>query len=270
MNDLSIPGAIERLERYLLTLPQPDIQTIHTFLPGIYERKIIIPPWTVLTGAQHKTDYTVRLEAGTIAVNTDDGMTILRAPEEFKAKAGMKRVGRVFDSQVIWVDVYENTNELRNIDELDEMLYVVPEIGMGHKNLLMDRDRKDYKLFLEQLGTTDSALQEIVQIEDTIPMPNGFSVELRKSKLHGIGLFATKDFMDGEYICPGRLEGKRTPAGRYINHSVKPNARPIKIGDDIHAEAIKQIYMNEEILVDYRDSMRVNFGLMLEAPCLAG
>jgi SET domain-containing protein len=103
-------------------------------------------------------------------------------------------------------------------------------------------------------------------------MPEGHAVELRKSKIHGLGLFALKDFEVGEIICPGRLDGKRTPAGRFINHSVESNILPQLVGNDIYAVATRKIHPNEELLVDYRASMRVNFGLniMGELPCQDG
>jgi hypothetical protein len=98
------------------------------------------------------------------------------------------------------------------------------------------------------------------------------AVELRDSPIHGKGLFATRDFEAGEIVCPGRLNGKRTPGGRFINHSVCCNVQPEKVGDDIYAVAMRKIYANDELLVDYRASMRVNFGLVLqgELPCLDG
>jgi hypothetical protein len=73
-------------------------------------------------------------------------------------------------------------------------------------------------------------------------------------------------------VCAGRLNGKRTPGGRYINHSFNSNIMPIKIGDDIFAIAKRKIYPNEELAVDYRASMRVNFGIMIEGeiPCQDG
>jgi hypothetical protein len=99
---------------------------------------------------------------------------------------------------------------------------------------------------------------------DLIDMPEGHFVELRDSKIHGKGLFATKPFKIGEIICPGRLNGKRTPGGRFINHSFNANIKPIKNGDDIYAIAIKNINVNDELLVDYRASMKVNFGIVLQ------
>lgn len=121
---------VEALQDVLLTMPQVHIVTTHTFLAKIYERRIDVPPWTVLTGAAHKTAYTVRLESGTIAVNTDEGVKVLTGPMQFEVAAGMQRAGCVFDDPVVWVDVYENLDNCEDINALEERLYVVPEVGM--------------------------------------------------------------------------------------------------------------------------------------------
>lgn len=127
---------VERLQNELLQMEQADIVTLHKFLPGIYERTIVIPAWTVLTGAAHKTAYRVRLESGTIAVNTDEGIKVLTGPCEFDVEAGFQRAGRVFEEDVVWTDVYPNPDNCRDIDKLEGRLYVVPAIGMGEKRQL--------------------------------------------------------------------------------------------------------------------------------------
>jgi SET domain-containing protein len=93
-------------------------------------------------------------------------------------------------------------------------------------------------------------------------------VELRDSPIHGKGLFATRSFELGEIVCPGRLKGKRTPGGRFINHSPNGNIEPKKEGNDIYAVAARKINAGDELLVDYRASMRVNFGLALQGEIL--
>jgi hypothetical protein len=130
-SELTMLEKVQRLEDALLQLPQADIVTEHSFPPGKYERKIIVPAWCVLTGAEHKTDYRVRLESGTITVNTDDGLKTFTGPIEFDAKAGIKRAGLVYDVVVVWVDIYDNSDECRDIPTLEDRLYVVPEIGLG-------------------------------------------------------------------------------------------------------------------------------------------
>jgi hypothetical protein len=266
---------IEALQENLLQMPQADIVTTHTFKPNLYERAIRIPAWTVLTGAEHKTDYKIRLEKGTIAVNVGDEVKIMTAPCEFEAKAGAQRVGRVFDEEVIWVDIYDNPDNCKDIAVLEERLYVVPACGLGENRvaLMIQNAQNDYNLFVSQLGLDQAQINEIVQIEsDLIDMPEGYAVELRDSKIHGKGLFATKRFEAGEIICPGRINGKRTPAGRFINHSFDSNVIPTLVGDDINAVAKRIIHIGEELLVDYRSSMRVNFGIALqgELPCQDG
>lgn len=124
---------VVQVQDRLLEMPQADIVTTHKFLPGIYERTITIPPWTVLTGAEHKTAYRVRLEKGVIAVNTDTGMKVLIAPCEFDVEAGFQRAGRVYEEEVVWTDIYQNPDNCRDIDELEGRLYVVPECGLGDK-----------------------------------------------------------------------------------------------------------------------------------------
>jgi len=265
--DLAVvtPDKVVALQDELLKLPQANIITEHIFKPSVYERKITIPPWTVLTGAEHLTDYRVRLEAGTIAVNTEDGVKVLTGPLEFDAKAGMQRAGRVFEDEVVWVDVYPNPDDCTDLPTLEARLYVVPECGLADSRTEVQKAKIDYGAFLYQMGMSQDEMDKIVHIEyDLMEMPNGVFAELRESPIHGKGLFAAKNFEAGEVVCPGRLDGKRTPAGRFINHSPNPNITPKKVGDDIYAIAARKIHAGDELLVDYRASMRVNFGLALE------
>jgi hypothetical protein len=144
---------IVALQDELLKMEQADIVTEHTFTPGIYERKIIVPPWCVLTGAPHKTPYKVRLEKGTIAVNVGAEVKVLTAPYEFDACAGEQRVGRVFEDEVVWVDIYENLDDCTDIPTLEDRLYVVPECGLGENRVKQLANAKK-----EQLGLQGESL----------------------------------------------------------------------------------------------------------------
>lgn len=121
---------VEQLQEALLQMPQADVQYLHSFEPGKYIRTMIAPPWSVIVGAEHKTPYKIKLEKGTIAVNIDDEIKVLTAPLEFDAPAGVKRVGRVFDEEVIWVDYYDNPDDCQDIATIEERLYVIPECGL--------------------------------------------------------------------------------------------------------------------------------------------
>jgi hypothetical protein len=259
---------IDALTSALLEMPPANVITTHTFAPSVYERKITIPPWTVLTGAPHKTDYKVRLEKGKIAVNLEDGtVRILTAPCELNVKAGAQRAGRVFEDEVVWVDVYDNPDDCQDLDVLEERLYVVPECGLAdsrNRQLITD-SRKDFDLFLSELGMSQPEMDAIVHISvDLVPMPSEYFVTLKPSNLHGQGLFTTKVFRQGEMVAPMQLNHKRTPAGRFINHSFKNNVLPVKIEGNIYAIATRDIGEGEELLVNYRDSLKVNSELNLQ------
>lgn len=128
---------IDVLQDELLKMPQADIKTIHSFENGKYIRKMIAPPWTVIVGAEHKSPYKVKLEKGTISVNLGDEIHTLTAPMEFDAPAGARRVGRVFEEELVWVDIYDNPEGCTDIDEIEEKLYVIPECGLLDKRLAL-------------------------------------------------------------------------------------------------------------------------------------
>ena len=149
MPALSMTDKVRALQDFLLKLPQAEIVTEHVFKPGVYERKITIPPWTVLTGAEHKTAYRVRLEKGRIAVNTDDEIKVLEAPCEFDVNAGAQRAGRVFEDEVVWVDIYNNPDDCTDLAVLEDRLYVAPECGLAdsrtdEQKVKIAQDAKEY------------------------------------------------------------------------------------------------------------------------------
>ena len=136
---------VERLQEALLQMPQADVKFLHDFEPGKYIRTMIAPPWSVIVGAEHKTPYKVRLEKGTIAVNINDEIHTLTAPLEFDAPAGIKRVGRVFEKELIWIDIYENLDDCRDIATIEDRLYIIPECGLMSNRMALEakNEQKD-------------------------------------------------------------------------------------------------------------------------------
>ena len=162
---LSMIDKVLVLQNELLKMPQANIITEHIFKPGVYERKITIPAWTVLTGAEHKTPYHVRVEKGTIAVNTDDGVKVFTGPCDFPAKAGMQRAGRVFEDEVIWVDVYDNPDDCNDLAVLEDRLYVVPDCGLADSRTDAQKATIAYRAFLYRLGMNDSEVDEVFEVK---------------------------------------------------------------------------------------------------------
>jgi hypothetical protein len=128
---------IDALQEEMLKMPQANVVTLHEFTDGKYYRTMIAPPNTIIIGAEHKTPYKVRLKKGTIAVNIGTEIKMLTAPLEFDAPAGARRVGRVFDEELVWVDIYDNFDNCTDVDEIENKLYVIPECGLLDKRLAL-------------------------------------------------------------------------------------------------------------------------------------
>jgi hypothetical protein len=90
-------------------------------------------------------------------------------------------------------------------------------------------------------------------------MPDGYILLVKESPIHGSGAFAHQHFGASTLIAPARMNGMRTPAGRYVNHSPTPNAQyfPLDNGD-LHLIATFDIAEGDEITVDYRQAIAAN------------
>ncbi len=88
--------------------------------------------------------------------------------------------------------------------------------------------------------------------------PLSSSLTIKKSPIHGLGLFATckiqKDSKLGiSHVKDDRFSHGyiRTPLGGFFNHSKKPNCEAIYDGDYIILKTLFNIEAGDEITVDY-------------------
>lgn len=114
------------LEAALLEAPQTDCPVVNHYAPGVYVREMRVPPFTVLTGAVHKTEHLAMLIQGRIEVLTEDGLQILEAPATLLSRPGIKRVGRTFEEGATWSTVHANPDDCRDMDVIVERLCTTP------------------------------------------------------------------------------------------------------------------------------------------------
>jgi SET domain-containing protein len=116
-------------------------------------------------------------------------------------------------------------------------------------------NQADYLSFISGIGITKEEVRALAETTtDLTPMPLGYeSIYVDNSHIEGKGLYSKEDIKKGDIICPGRIDGKRTPAGRYTNHALLHNAKMVFYGEDIELKAIKNITKGDEITVDYRN-----------------
>lgn len=117
----------------------------------------------------------------------------------------------------------------------------------------------DYQLFLNEYGLTEDYVRAMSENEHDFTNIYMDGVYVSLSKVEGLGLFSNESIKAGFLICPSRINGFRTIAGRFTNHSSTPNAIFTAMEDDnLGLLAIKSIAAGEEITIDYRQAMEIN------------
>jgi hypothetical protein len=114
----------------------------------------------------------------------------------------------------------------------------------------------------EGIEQVEAAMLNLPQADCPLVHRFGPGLYIRESDIEGQGLFLSAPVAAGAIIAPGRLDGKRTPAGRYVNHSATPNCFYIKTeSDDVYLIAKRDIIgcqggdQGEELTVDYRQGI---------------
>jgi len=81
---------------------------------------------------------------------------------------------------------------------------------------------------------------------------------IKKSKLHGLGLFAAQAIPAGRdlgvsHVADSRfLDGyMRTPLGGFVNYSRRPNCEFVEVDDTFRLKTLKPIAKGEELTDEY-------------------
>jgi len=118
----------------------------------------------------------------------------------------------------------------------------------------------DYEKFLKESNVSNDEVLEwmkIMDIDNLIEIKSN-KYHKSKSKIQGVGLFASKAFTKGEYIGIVSLNEKRTTLARFTNHSDLPNIEFDFYFNKEHPEiqaiayTLKAIKKNKELFVNYR------------------
>jgi hypothetical protein len=266
------PAKIEQVESHLLDLPQVECPVVHHFGPGIYIREVTLPAGTLAIGHAQRFDHLNIMLTGAVAMVGDDGQTkVLRAPMIFVGKPGRK-LGYVLET-CIWQNVYA-TDE-RDIDKLEATFLDKSATWQAHAEAAKQletyhrrEDREDFELVVRLAGFTPVAVRaQSENPHDQIAMPSGFAPKftVRDSAIEGKGVFLSAPVDQDEVIAPARIDGMRTPAGRYTNHAKNPNAKFTKDeSGDILLVAMRRIAgctggsQGEEVTVDYRQALALS------------
>ena len=265
---------IADLEKEMLDMPQADCPVAHHFGPGIYIREVTLPAGIFAVGHAQKFDHLNIMLTGKVAIVDDGKVRVLEAPLIFTGKPGRK-VGYVIET-CVWQNVY--ATEETNIDALEAYYLDKSENWKAYDKeqsniiyALNQPDREDFEQVLKDFGfDAETVRQQSEDESDQIDMPVAFKAvaQVRDSNIEGKGLFLSWHTMSGQIIAPARISGKRTPAGRYVNHSMNPNCKYVADENgDIYLMSLRDIDgckgggCGEELTVDYRQALILNMEL---------
>lgn len=254
---------VDDLAARMLTMPQVNCPVRHMFAPGQYIRELCMEKGTLAIGHRQRLPHLNVLVKGAVRMLNEDGtITEVRAPMVFVAPPGRK-VGLVLED-VQWLNIYA-TDET-DVEKLEALfLDKSPDPALQAKLLTVLPVDDDYPRMLQELGV--SAEQVQAEAEDPAtwaPFPAGmYRVKIGASGIHGRGLIATADIKAGDLICTALVDGKRTPAGRFMNHAKYPNAVVEAADGCVWVRSLRDIagcrggQDGEEITVDYRQAVAV-------------
>ena len=101
-----------------------------------------------------------------------------------------------------------------------------------------------------------NTFKKMNKIKKFQPIPTCLTV--KKSKIHGLGLFASKEIKRGVELGISHVKDDRflhgyirTSLGGFFNHSETPNCEALYENDLIKLKTINFIRINEEVTVDY-------------------
>lgn len=241
----------ELLEDASLEQDQVDLKLKEMLIGNLYVRTIIIPKGTFLVSKVWLSSYVDIMVSGKIAVMTPDGVNTIEGHNLLRGKAARKRCGYAYEDTV-WITVHQTDDlTLQGIEE--RMTVSSVDEAKAIRQLAAN---VDYHNMMESLGVTDDEIQAGVTDESTIVRNECDKTYVSNSDIHGKGLFASVFFKRGDVITPAAVDGLRTIAGRYTNHSCRPNAQFVyKDANNAIVVALDDIYVGQEILIDYRSNI---------------
>lgn len=244
----TVSELVKKMEKSENYIAQGDIKTTHLFSGGMYARTFYPKAGSLIVGKIHKfAGFNVLLK-GSVSIYDGSDVRTFQAPCTWEAPAFTQKVG-YFHEDSEFMSVI--TCFANNVEDAEKELYFPDDVTIEQVN-----DWLSYNDMLNKLNMSEEEVQKFVNLDNLIE--NKLSdFELKKSKIHGIGFFTTKEYKKDECIGDALIDGKRTELGRWVNNSAIPNACAV-FSDDNNAKvfAKRDINKGEEITLLYIENFK--------------
>jgi len=261
---------LDCIAEQLLHLEQVPCPVTHHFGPGVCFREVLISAGTFAIGHHHNHEHMNMMLTGRATFLNDDGTTSeLTAPQMFISKPGRKIA--FIHEDMRFINVFPTSDQ--DVEAIEDHYLTKSDVWLNAltaadsvKRLRHEVDIADFEKAISEYGFSKESVKEISENHsDLIDLPFGqYKIKVGSSTIEGKGLFATADIQPGEVIAPSRIGDKRTIAGRYVNHSLNPNAEMVLTETGMDLVATMEIngcrggYDGEEITTDYRQALSLS------------
>lgn len=223
----------------------------HIFEKGWYIREIFVPAKHIFIGRPHIGGHICKLVSGEALHITEETRAYRRAPWQVLTTKGYQFVFYTF-TDIIGRTCHPNPEGITDVQVLEDRIFEPAQAVLDRGKVVLAQ--WDFHLLTRDLDMP--RIEAAYKDESTdIALPWG-DVKFGSSPIHGQGVFADRSFSVAECVVPLALNGRRTPAGRYLNHSPKPNLGIVKSDNNIIATARSAIAKGDELTVDYREVVR--------------
>lgn len=130
----------EKLEEALLNYPdQPVCPLEQLFAPGVYLRKITMPP-CIGMGHKHKTEHFNIIMKGKVNVMIgDEVVQYVEAGDIFVSKPGDQKILHILE-ETVWLTVHANPDDITDEETLDNMMIEKSKTFLNHQEKLEEAE----------------------------------------------------------------------------------------------------------------------------------
>jgi hypothetical protein len=253
IREAKLRNKIDALQALILQQPQADTPVRNVFSGGVYARELFIPKGTLLVGKLHMTEHLNICLQGDLTFMTADGPKRIKAPAMFSSPAGTKKLAYANEDS-IWVNVHPDMGL-----EPDQIIDAITVNTFAEYEKLVAH--ASFKDTIAAFGLDEETVRTVSLDESTLDRTSLDGVEVRESTIEGSGLFALRGFSADEKICVALMDGKRSLAGRYSNHSPTPNCNFSVVDGALWLVAGREIEPDEELTTNYGDTLTLIQGL---------
>lgn len=162
-----------------------------------------------------------------------------------------------------YMNLQSNNISILPETEINTTFAQVPQVEIDYLNQLETQTQAPQQTETTQITSQeDTFMQDLLAeiskgVEYVKPverdiMQSGGKIQIKDSKIEGKGVFTQSVFNKGDFIGLAHTNGQpSTKLGEFHNHSYKPNAESVLLGNDRFLVAKRKLKPNEEITVDY-------------------